>query len=134
MQFGAFRECPIKQRDGVAVPFGTATFFIRRWGTKESEKFLVKLKREIFGPFSEEPEHFPELVANWLANYGVVGWTGIYNDEGTELIPYSERMAREIFLDPAFWYDMNMKLFGLCQSYEHFLVDIAKEDGESIKK
>ena len=134
MRFSAFREDREKQLNGVAIPIGVATFFVRRWGTYESEKFLIDLRRELFGPFSDQQEYFPEIIANWLAEYGVTGWDGVYDEDSDQPLKYSPQLARKIFLDPAYWLELNMQLFKEAQNYENYLEGIAREDSEDIKK
>lgn len=133
MQLSAFKECVKKKNGGFGFELGTATFTLRRWGTKESEKFLVSLRRELYGAFSDSPEYFPEVVAHWLAGYGVMDWVGVLQDDGTE-IPHTEAAARQVFLDEGYWLSLNMELFTASQKFENFLEDIAKEDAEDLKK
>ncbi len=134
MRFSAFREDREKQLNGVAIPFGDATFFVRRWGTRESEIFLADLRRELFGPFNDLPEYAPEIIANWLAEYGVVGWEGVIDDDTGQELKYSKQVARKIFLDEAYWLELNAQVFAESQKYERYLEAIAKEDSEAIKK
>jgi hypothetical protein len=134
MRFNAFRESKEKQLNGVAVPFGDATFYIRRWGTRESELFIADLRRELFGPFSDLPEYTPELIAYWLAEYGVAGWDGVLDEDSEGELKYSKVLARKIFTDESYWLELNAQLFKEAQNYEHFLGEIAKEDSEAIKK
>jgi hypothetical protein len=134
MRFSAFRESREKQLNGVAVPLGMATFYIRRWGTKDSELFLVKLRREMYGAFNDDPEYFPEIVANWLAEYGVVGWEGVMDEDTEKPLRYTAKLARQIFLDEAYWLELNAHLFNAAKNYENYLEDIAGEDSEAIKK
>jgi len=133
MQLSAFKECVKKQNGGFPFPLGTATYTLRRWGTKESERFLVSLRRELYGAFSDSPEYFPEVIAHWLAGYGVMDWEGVMQDDG-ELIPHTEAAARQVFLDQSYWLSLNMELFAAAQKFDNFLEDIAKEDAEDLKK
>lgn len=134
MRFSAFRENKEKQLNGVAVPFGTATFYIRRWGTRESEIFLSDLRRELFGPFNDLPEYTPEIIANWLAEYGVVGWDGVVDEDTGGELKYSKQIGRKIFLDESYWLELNSQLFREANNYENYLDEIAKEDSKAIKK
>lgn len=134
MRFNAFRECGEKQKNGVAFSIGQAAFSIRRWGTRESEKKIAELRRALFGAFSGDPDYFPELIANWLADYGVAGWVGVLDDETELPLEYSPRVAREVFLNESYWLKLNMDLFQAAQDYELFLEDLAVEDCEEIKK
>jgi hypothetical protein len=135
MRFSAFRENCEKQKDGAPVEIGVASFFIRRWGTKESDAALSRIRRELFGPFlSNDEQYFPELLANWLAEYGVVNWSGVYDEDADAEIAYTKRLARQIFLDPAYWLELNIKLYTQANNYENYLDKIAEEDAETIKK
>lgn len=134
MQFGAFRESLEKQELGAPFKKGEATIFVKRWGTRESEKYLADLRRELFSPFSKDQNYFPELLAHWLAGYGVTGWEGIYDDSGSELLPFSPTIARQSFLDEGVRLSLNFEIFEFCQNYENYLEDIAREDEEEIKK
>lgn len=137
MQLSAYREDTDKQKNGAAIPRGAAVFFVRRWGTIESERFLQKIKREVFGPFvPADEDYFPALLAHWLAEYGVSGWVGDFMDDYGKVmpLPYDKISARRIFLDESYWLSLNADLFAACQNYENYLHDIAEEDAESIKK
>jgi hypothetical protein len=135
MRFSAFRENVQKQRDGAAIPIGLAVFYCRRWGTRESDQFLIKLRRELYGPFvSNADEYFPELLAHWLAEYGVVNWEKVYQEDEDEFLKYSKKTARQLFLDESYWLELNMRLFKECQNYENYLDEMVKEDTEQIKK
>jgi hypothetical protein len=137
MQLSAYREDTDKQKNGAAIPMGAAVFFVRRWGTIESESFLQKIKREVFGPFvPADEDYFPAILSHWLAEYGVTGWTGVFmDDDGKAMpLPYDKISARRIFLDRSYWLSLNAELFAACQNYENYLHEIAEEDAESIKK
>lgn len=137
MQLSAYREDTERQNNGAAVSIGAAVFFVRRWGTHESECFLQKIKREVFGPFvPADEDYFPALLSHWLAEYGIAGWTGVFmDDDGKESpLPYDKIAARRIFLDKSYWLSLNAELFAAAQNYEHYLHEIAVEDAESIKK
>jgi len=135
MRFSAFKEDLQKQKNGAAIPIGVAVFYCKRWGTKESEEFLAKLRREIYGPFiANSDEYFPELLAWWLAEYAITGWEGIFQEGGDALLKYNKDTARQIFLDPSYWLQLNAELFRESQNYERYLEEMAKEDLEELKK
>jgi len=119
MRFSAFQENIELQKGGARIQINDARFTIKRWGTKESELFLVRLRRELYGAFSGDPEYLPELIAHWLANYAVIGWEGVYSNDNDELFPYSPRAARQVLLDPSNWLKLNMDLFNAAQNYEN---------------
>lgn len=135
MRFSAFKEDLQKQKKGAAIPIGLAVFYCKRWGTKESEEFLAKLRRELYGPFiSNSDEYFPELLAWWLAEYAITGWEGVFQEENEQLLKHSKDNARLIFLDRSYWLHLNMEIFKESQNYERYLEEIAKEDLEELKK
>lgn len=135
MRFSTFKENVQKQRNGAAIPIGLAVFYCKRWGTKESDQFLADLRRELHGPFiSNSEEYFPELLAYWLAEYAIVGWKGVFEEDEDKELLYSKEKARSIFLDESYFLELNMRLFREAQNYEHYLDEIAKEDSEELKK
>ncbi len=135
MRFSTFRENVQKQRDGAAIPIGIAVFYCKRWGTKESDAFITKLRREIYGPFvSNSDEYFPELLAHWLSEYAITNWENVHQEDEDSLLKYSLKKARLIFLDESYWLELNMRLFKEANNYENYLDEIAKEDSEEIKK
>lgn len=135
MRFSAFKENVQKQRDGAAIPIGMAVFYCKRWGTRESDAFMVKLRRELYGPFvANSEEYFPELLGYWFAEYAITGWKNVFEEEKETLLNYSKDNARSIFLDESYWLSLNMELFKQCQNYENYLDEIVQEDSEEIKK
>lgn len=134
MQIGAFRESLEIQEKGAPFRKGSATIFVRRWGTRESETYLSDLRRELLGPFQRDAAYFPEILAHWLAGYGVTGWEGVYDDDGKELLLFSASTSRQTFLDEGVRLSLNYEIFEFCQNYENYLEDVAREDEKEIKK
>lgn len=134
MQFGAWRESLDMQEKGAPFRKGGATIYVRRWGTRESDAYIADLRRELFGPFQRDAGYFPELLAHWLAGYGVTGWDGVFDDEGKEQLAFSAATSRQTFLDDSVRISLNLELFEFCQNYENYLEDLAREDEEEIKK
>lgn len=135
MRFGAYRESKEKQLNGAAIPIGIATFYCRRWGTKESDEAVKKIRLELFGPFtSNAEEQFSIVLAHWLVEYGVVNWENVYEEESEDLLKYSKRLARQTFLNEEYYLSLNQLIFQQACNYENYLHEIAKEDAEEIKK
>ena len=139
MIISSFSECKTKQRDGtpvyVASPRGEICFYVRRFGTTESNKKLKQLKRALFGPMhSGSDSDTSELYAHWLCEYGVSGWENLYDDETGKNIEYSEDNARSLFLDESYFLSLNTHLVNQSLSYESYLRDDIEEASEIIKK
>lgn len=134
MQLSDFREDEIKQRQGTPIYIGSATFYVRRWGTPEAIDKRKELMHALFGPLHKRTEmDDAELLAHWLADYGVVGWEGV-KDENGELVEYSQDTARSVFLDEGMYLSLNEHLFIEASKFENYLFDQAVESAEEIKK
>lgn len=139
MLLSLFCECPEKQRDGtpvyVASPNGDITFYIRRWGTKESEAIVKDLRRSLFGPIHRHSDDdISEIYAHWLVEYGVAKWEGLTNDETAKPVEYSKDNARSLFLDKRYWLSLNQKLINDALNFEQYLIDEVEEATDAIKK
>lgn len=96
MNLGLYKEDLEKQTKGVPVYIDDAVFEIRRWGTPESNAFRNNLQKSLFSPthkMTEEDESF--LFANWLVDYGIVGWYGVFENKPEEVI--NEAVWAEMF-------------------------------------
>jgi len=138
MQFGAYRESLELQEKG--TPFraegwadGTA-IYVKRWGTKESEKHISEIRMVVDGPYGARESFFPDIVAHWLAGYGVTGWEGVYDDDGVTLLPFTKETARQVFLDDGHKLNLNMMLYGHAINGENYYEELARRDSEEIKK
>ena len=134
-----YRECADKQKNGTPIylntPRGEVVFYLRRWGSLESDAVLKDLRRSLFGPLSknsEEDAH--ELYAHWLVEYGIAGWDNLHDDSTGELIEYSKVSARTLFLDRSYFMSLNQKLINDALTFENYLVDEAEEMIDEIKK
>lgn len=133
MDLSLFRESSEKQSGGTPVYIGDATFYLRRWGTPESQKFVRDLRKALWGPHHKSQDGDENvLIAEWLAGYGVVGWDNL-REEGGEL-KYSAKVARQIFLDPEYHLSLNAELFMQAQRFENYLYEEAEDDTEALKK
>lgn len=139
MHLSLFQEDPSKQRDGSPVcypsPSGEITFYLRRWGTKESEKIVKQIRRELFGPLHRHTESDQnEIYAHWLVEYGIANWKGLRDDKTDIDIEYTKDNARSLFLDKSYWLSLNQLLIEAALNFEHYLFDDAQEVIETIKK
>ena len=133
MDLALFREDTEKQKGGAPVYIGDATFYLRRWGTPESQRVLKDLRRSLFGPHHKSQESDESLLlAHWLADYGCVSWEGVESDGGD--LKYSAKAARGVFLNEEYFLSLNVELFLNAQKFENYLYDEATEEVEELKK
>lgn len=164
MQLSAYRESKIKQLNGTPIFVGDAVFYVRRWGTPESQEILKELRKKLFGPIHKDSfgDDFI-LMAEWLIEYGCVNWEGVLEetaDESTQYnwheffnkfksyfskqnvpdypklkhLPYSKKAARNIFGNPEYFQSLNNIILTGAMNFENYLYDDASEDLEAIKK
>lgn len=133
MDLELYREDPAKQCGGTEIHVGDGTFFVRRWGTPESQKQVKLIRMELFGPMHRYSDDDDTLVfAHWLTEYGVANWEGVYLNN--EPLPYSDHNARKVFLNPEYRISLNVILMTEANKFDNFLYDEAVEEIEEIKK
>ena len=134
MLLSQFKEDSEKQKNGTPIYIGDATFFGRRFGTPEAKKVLKELRDKLFGPLHKWTDQDDDiLLANWLTEYGIVKWENVQTEDG-ELLAYSKKTARTIFLDPEYFLSLNAGLIRDLNNFENFLYDAADEDIDALKK
>ncbi len=135
MNINEYREDLKKQEKGSPCYFSdsenSSYIDVRRVGTPQYKKEIEYIKKSLY-TFNEEP-NWDLVQANWLAEYGVTGWDGIY-DESDSLLQYSKQAAKKIFLNPEYFKTLNELLIQHGASYQNYLHDKAVEDAEVIKK
>lgn len=163
MKLSAFREDPKKQKGGAPIFIGDGVFYVRRWGTPESQDFLKQLRKNLFGPLHKDQTGDENLlVAEWLIEYGVTGWDGVLQESADDdqqykwyeffhqwrsvfgkrkiekpevsELPYSKAAARNIFGNPEYYISLNNLILSGAMNFENYLYDDAAEDLEAIKK
>lgn len=164
MKLSAYREDAHKQNNGVPIFIGDGVFYLKRWGTPESEDFIKELKKKLFGPLhKDQTGDSNKLLAEWLIEYGVVGWDGVLTEEADEdeeyewyeffhkfrnlfgtknkiekpklrELKYSKETARAVFSNPEYYLSLNSEILKGCTNFENYLYDDASEDLEAIKK
>lgn len=134
MNLSEYREDLKKHETGAPVYIGDAVYYVRRFGTPESNKFLKELKLSLWGPFANHAEQEGnEVLGYWLAEYGVTGWENVF-DVGDKPVIYSKMAALSVFANKEFWTSLNEKLINGALNFENFLHDQAEEDTEALKK
>lgn len=163
MKLSAYRESKEKQLKGVPVFVGDSVFYLKRWGTKESQEFVRELKKKLFGPFHKDSAGDENiLISEWLIEYGCVGWEGVLQENADEEdetkwyfffdkmrdffgkkkitkpevkeLQYSKERARNIFSNEEYFMSLNAVLFTAATNFENYLYDDADADAEQIKK
>lgn len=133
MDLSEYREDLEKHKKGVPIYVGDALFYVRRWGTEESQKALRDIRLGLFGPLHKHQVGDDDrIMAEWLCEYGVTGWEGV-STSGGELI-YSKQHARKVFLNPEYFQSLNSLLYSESAKFENYLHDQAAEDCDAIKK
>lgn len=135
MGLAYFRESKLKQSEGAPIHIGDITFYVRRWGTPESQQFLKELNKKLFGPFHKAQESDLDLTyAEWICGYGVVGWDNCLDAETNLPIDYSLEAAREIFTNDEYYLSLNRLIINGAMNFEFYLHEEATEDLEDLKK
>lgn len=133
MDLANFREDLAKQKDGSPIYVGDCTFYVRRWGTPESQKYLRDLRRKLFSPFHKDQEGDESLLlSEWLCGYAVTSWENVF--DGQNEVKYTKENARNIFTNPEYMNSLNAVLIRDSMNFENYLHDIADEDLSELKK
>lgn len=134
MKLSNYKESTTLQNQGAPVAIGDATFYVKRIGTPDCNKFIKKLKAELFGPFHKYQDGDDNLLmAHLLTEYLVTNWDGVLTEQG-ELLPYSQTEARKVFLNKEYWLSLNLILINAANTFENYLYEQSDEDIEALKK
>ena len=134
MKLSEYQESINLQKSGAPISVGDAVFYVRRLGTPECAAFAKKLRAELFGPFHKyKAEDDSLLTAHLLTEYLVTGWSGVKNEDDTELA-YTEQAARSVFLNQEYWLSLNLTLLNAAGIFENYLYEQLGEDVEALKK
>ena len=134
MKLSEYREDLTMRTDGAPIPISDATFYVRRFGTPESNELIKRLKQQLFGPLHKHQDGDELLVyAHWLTDYGVTGWKGVLNEDDSQL-EYSQSAARKIFTNPEYFMSLNLTLINAACAFENYLHEEAEADLEKLKK
>jgi len=133
MLLSDFREDAEKQTKGSPCYVGEGCFYVCRIGGSEYAKQIEEIKLSLYG-FAPKNIDDNEVMAHWLAEYGVTGWEGIFDGDLENPVEYSKQAARKIFLDNAYWKSLNMLLINHATNYGNYLFDEVEKDVEQVKK
>ena len=134
MLLSDYREDSNKQEQGSPCYLGDGCFYVKRVGSKQYHEEVDNIKKRIYG-FSPSRVDQNEIIAHWLAEYGVTDWEGIMDgNESNKPVEYSKQNARIIFLDKAYWQSLNLMLFNHGSDYNNYIEDAASEDVNQVKK
>ena len=134
MLLSDYKEDAQKQESGSPCYLGNGCFYVRRVGGKQYLEEVEIIKRNLYG-FSPTKIDQNEVMAHWLAEYGVTGWDDIMDgNDDNKPVEYSKKNARIIFLDKSYWQSLNIILFNHGSDYNNYLEDAAGEDVEQVKK
>ena len=131
-----FKESLEKCSKGAPVYIGEMTFWLKRWGTKDSNKAIEKIKQELYGLFPDPKEmDESEIYAHWLVSYALVDWEGVKQDDG-EVLECTARSTKGVILNREYWGHGGLvhQLVTQAMNYENFLHDAIDEDTEAVKK
>ena len=129
------REDSEKQGAGSPCYILEMTFYVKRIGTKEARQEIKEIREKLYGIFPKPDEvDENEIFAHWLAEYGVVNWEDVINDETDEPIPFSRSFARKLFLNEEYWLSLNQALVAHAMNYENYLHEQVYKDIEELKK
>lgn len=135
MNINEYREDLNKHEKGSPFYFSddekSSYIDVRRVGTPQYKKEIEEIKKSIY-TFNELDMDTDLILANWLVEYGVTGWGGVF-DGDTEL-KYSKQTSRKIFLNPEYFRTVNALLIQHGTDYQNYLHDAANDDVEAIKK
>lgn len=135
MSLAYYRESLDKQREGAPISLAGITFYVRRWGTPESQAFLKDLNKKLFGPFHSAQQSDQDLIySEWLCGYGVVNWAECLDADTGCKVEYSTSAARGIFTNQEYFLSLNREIISAALSHENYLMEEAKDDTEELKK
>lgn len=137
MDLNEYKEDLSKQKNGVSIHTNAGEFIVRRFGTKESNAVLADIEREDYNPFenltdTEKAERKSEQMAKWLATYGVCDWHNV--KENGDQVKFNKKIAYEVFMNPAYFLSLNLRLINAAMDYENYLVNEVEKDIEQVKK
>lgn len=134
MKLSEYREDLTMRKNGAPIAVSDATFYVRRFGTPESNEIIKQLRQQIYGPLHKMQDGDELAVyAHWLTDYGVTGWEGVLNEDDSAL-EYSQQAARKIFTNPEYQMSLNMVLISASAAFENYLHEESDKDLETLKK
>jgi len=131
MDLNDYKESLDKQEKGSPCYLGEGSFDVKRIHTPEYNKQVEEIKLELYG-FSAKEMDDNLILAHWLCEYGVTGWSGVF--DGEEELKYSQSNARKVFLNPEMFMSVNSLLVNHARDYANYLHDEVEKDIDAVKK
>ena len=136
LKLSIFQEDPQRQENGTPIFIdkdnSDATISVKRAAGFEYQKEIAKIKRTLYG-FDIESINPDEVMANWLAEFGVTGWSGLIGEDDKPL-KFTKSNSRALFKSKEYWNSLNTKLIMKASDYNNYLTDKGREDLEELKK
>lgn len=133
MNLSDYKESASKQEKGSPcyIGEGGSYFDVKRIHTPEYYKQIEHIRVKLYG-FAPKDVDNNLVLATWLVDYGVTGWSGIEGDDGN--LRYSKPNSRKVFLNPDYFLSLNALLIHHAGDYNNYLHDEIEEDIEQAKK
>jgi len=132
-----YKEDANKWSEGSPCYVIDMTFLVMRIGTAEFARQIEDIKERLYGLFPKPSDiDENEVMANWLAHHGCVGWENVIDDskEKDEKLEYSIANSIQLFLNKEYWLSLNQVLISHATKFENYLHDAVYEEVEAIKK
>jgi len=114
-------------------PSNNGVFYVSRFGCVESVKQMKKLRKQLHGFDSTKDVDEAELIAIWLAEFGVTGWENLTDANDNE-VPFTRANCRQVFADKRLKLSLCNELFRFACNYEHYIKEQIIEDIDALKK
>ncbi len=133
MNLSDYKESKKKQEKGSPcyIGDGGSCFDVKRIHTPEYYKQIEDIKINLYGFAPKEIDN-NLVLATWLVEHGVTGWSGIEGDNGN--LRYSKSNVRKVFLNPDYFLSLNALLIQHASDYNNYLHDEIEKDIEQAKK
>lgn len=132
MNLSLYKEDKEKQEGGSPCYYGDSFFNVQRANTPAYQVQVEEIRNNLYG-FAPKEIDSNKIIAYWLAEYGITGWDGIFDEAGVEL-EFSRENARKVFLNPELFLSLNLLLIQHASDYTKYLHDAVEADIEEIKK
>lgn len=138
MNLKDFKEDTQKWQDGAPIKYHGAIFWVKRYNSPESNKFLANLRKKLHNPYEnlskeEIAEREQEVLGRWLCEFAVTKWRGVFDENEKELV-CDKRNKYDLFCNPSYYYSVNEYLILRSMDFDNYLYTRIDEDIAAIKK
>lgn len=124
-----------KQRSGSPCYIYNMVFWVAAFGSKKTDSEIREIQEKLYGIFPKKNDVDERvIIAHWLAEFGVLNWENVKDEEDGEEIKFSRSFARQLFLNESYYRSLNKALINHASDFENYLNDAVLEDAEQIKK